>query len=519
VSAALALAAAAACNKDRAPSCRQAGEPSVAHPARVLPPSRWILGPIYGTGCPDWGPCLNADGTMEGQVLDQLDHLAQNDIPVRAYHFDGGAWSKRLPSEAPANGRCSWNLGDVLLERLRADGVPALLHYWGGCRTTDDFDRVHADLGDVLGGFYLDFGAGDALAQSVTTWVAANLRERGDVVLKAFGDPGETDAVLGAIGHTAYVDDLPNDFPGLQEGIRRVFAKSSLIGTFNEFTGYTNTAPAEEVFFRRIHFGALQLVMDHSPLINADPWSNGYSAALLESYRRFAWLHAELVPYLHSYDRGMYETGAPVLRAPDQARFATLLGDEIFVQYVTEPGVTSMPVQLPPGDWIDGWDESRLVSGAVAQPVPLGREPFFIRSGAILPLDVQRPYAGHGTAASAGSLTLLVAPGGDASFRYFGDDVGDWITFSARATDTGMVLDASSWPAQPMIWRVIRSPERPGSVSLSGRTVTVGDGGGLPELGSEEAVESSTTSAWYHDAAAQALIVKVVPPACPAVLR
>src|SRR5581483_2968780 len=111
-----------------------------------------------------------------------------------------------------------------------------------------------------------------------------------------------------------------------------------------------------------------QLVMDHSPSQNARPWDTTYySADLLKDYRYFAWLHKELVAYLHSYDWNAYETGQPIFRDFDANAFTTKIGEELFVAYVTDPVATNptLDVTLPPGDWIDYWDPRDVVSGTL----------------------------------------------------------------------------------------------------------------------------------------------------------
>lgn len=475
----------------------------VEHPR--IPPKTWVLGPLYGSVCPDVG-CAAGESTASGSTLAQLDRLALADIPVTGFHFDGPGWA--LPDTT-----CTWRLGDAVPARLRQMGIPALLHFWGGCETDADFARVHGQLGELLGGFYLDWGAEDPLVFRTNDWVARNLPDRGEVVLKAFstarGWPPviATDATLAAIGHTAYVDDLPTDFEGMREGIRRVFAKSALLGTFNELTGFGAEVPDEETLFRRIHWGALQLVMDHSPWVNTDPWDHGYSPELLRSYRDHAWVHLELVPYLHSYDWRAHEGHEPVMRGCDPGRYTTLLGDELFVAYVVEPGVRSMTIDLPPGEWIDRWDEAHVLSGTVVQAVPLGREPVFFRNGAIVPLDVSRDYAGHGTASSAGSLTVLVYPSGASAFEYRDDGLGRWITLRAVQEADQLALTVSEWPSRPVIWRVARMAAKPAGVSASGTTTVVGVPG-LPEGPSEEAVEAGSAAAWFYDPDRRTLVVK-----------
>ena len=63
-----------------------------------------------------------------------------------------------------------------------------------------------------------------------------------------------------------------------------------------------------------------------------------------------------------------------------------MLGDAIYAPIVTS-STDRMDIELPPGEWIDYWDESRVLSGRIeGHPVPLGREPIFIRQGAIIPM-------------------------------------------------------------------------------------------------------------------------------------
>lgn len=485
--------------------------------SRYFPPTRFALGPIYGTGCPDFGGC-ESGGTatsgslaavMAGEVEYQLDQLAANDIPITMYHFDGWDWSDSRD--------CTFSAGDAVKARLAAGNIRALLHFWGGCTQSADFDRVYAQLGPTLGGFYLDEGSTDDLAKTAIDWAQSQLPGDSEIVMKGFqGDNGETDAGLAAYGHTSYVNDLPSDFGGFKTGVERVFSlANTLPAPFNEFTGYdAYNRPDEETFFRRIHFGAMQVVMDHSPWLHASPWNAVYSQALLDDYRYFAWLHRELGPYLHSYDWNAYETGEPIFRGADATAYTTKIGDEIFVAYVTDR-VADRPlldVALPPGEWIDYWDTRDVVSGTLSGQAPsLGREPIFIANGAIIPMDVSRPYTRHGTAASAGSLTVVVYPKGDSSFRYRDDEANRWIVFSAHQTADRLELSASAGLSQPVLYRVERLAAPPSAVGICGAAVIVNGGGGAAAAASEDAVNGSSSPAWFYDAAAQRLIVKALP--------
>ena len=231
----------------------------------------------------------------------------------------------------------------------------------------------------------------------------------------------------------------------------------------------------------------------------------------MKTYRYWAWLHRELVPYFYSYAYRMFETPSRRLLRPGPMAYSLRVGNEIYAPIVTEPS-DRMDVQLPPGQWIYYWDESVVVSGTLAGfPVPLGQEPLFVRLGALVPMDVERGETGHGTAQSMGSLTVLVYPGGTSSFRYREDARTPWITFTSTLVDGQLTLAADpGLPQQPVLYRIGRWNEAPASVSVDGAQVTVNQGGSLPAVSSESAVNGSRESAWFYDAPARRLIVKVV---------
>ena len=62
----------------------------------------------------------------------------------------------------------------------------------------------------------------------------------------------------------------------------------------------------------------------------------------------------------------------------------------------------------------------------------------------------------------------------------------------------------------PLLYRVGRMSTRPSSVWVSGQTLLVNQTGSLAESESEAEVNEALTNAWFYDAVAQRLIVKVV---------
>ncbi len=173
----------------------------------------------------------------------------------------------------------------------------------------------------------------------------------------------------------------------------------------------------------------------------------------------------------------------------------------------------TLDIELPPGEWIDYWDESRLLSGSLAgYPVPLGREPVFVRRGAIIPLRVERDYTGQGSAKSAEALTVLVYPSDNSTFRYRPDALAGWITFTAAQSYERLTLIADpGLPNEPVIFRVARWSTTPESVGVFGASVAVNQGGDMDRVESEADASGTDDSAFYYDASEQRLIIRVVP--------
>lgn len=88
------------------------------------------------------------------------------------------------------------------------------------------------------------------------------------------------------------------------------------------------------------------------------------------------------MPYFYSLAYRMHEDPSqPVLR-PGPMPDSLLIGDAIYAPIVTL-STNRMDIELPPGEWVDYWDGTRVLSGRIAgHPVPLGREPIFVRQGA-----------------------------------------------------------------------------------------------------------------------------------------
>lgn len=510
-------------------------------------PAGWILGPIQG-----------ADG-KEREIRDNLDAIEKYDLPITAFHFDAHDWQT-------CAGNGEFRYSDDILNRMRARKMRAI--FWtvpliglncpeyqialandyfvrdaqGNVIVTDNFtghgswidfdkpgavayyhtllDRVRLRVGNLLGGFYTDdvrhennygeIAYAQKYAMDLLNYTRTYVPD-GEVVFKRFGKNSPPDEWLTENGHVAYLNDLPTNFYGMQEGIRRIFSSTSFIPlAYNELSGFSSTPPDSETYIRRMHYGAFQPVMENVAK-KLQPWDPSFAPAVMDAYRYYSTLHRELIPYLHSYDRAAAETHTPILRDTNTARFSARLGNEFFVKYVTEY-TRQVRVVFPPGQWINYWNESEVFAGdsMTYYPVPLGHEPIFILRGAIIPMDVRSSVTGHGTPASAGALTVNVYPAAHSTFRYY-DSKNGWLTFDVQRVKQRLALcTLEQIPSQPLIYRIAQVGNKPNTVRLASGAISINGSRGsrLPERASERAVGASNKG-WFYDAYAKRLIVKL----------
>jgi len=231
------------------------------------------------------------------------------------------------------------------------------------------------------------------------------------------------------------------------------------------------------------------------------PWR--YDEDFLRLFRKFAWLHNELVPFFYSYVREAHESGRVFMRRmPGEWQYA--LGEELLVAPIYQDS-DLREVQIPSGGWLDYWDPAIAYDGPaqIQLRVPEDRLPVFVRSGSIMPLDVQNDYAGRGTRASAGSLTLDVYPdpSREAIFSLW-QHGGGLTRISCKAEGGDTVVTINGPDERSYILRVL-SPTRPAQVERVGTE----SGEPLPELSFEE--WEAGAEGWLYDASTTRVWVRL----------
>ena len=170
-----------------------------------------------------------------------------------------------------------------------------------------------------------------------------------------------------------------------------------------DLAGFSGEVPSSELYLRAAAMACFCPVMQYHaeynhhrlPSNDRTPWNIAERTGdprVIPVFRRFAQVREQIVPYLVEQAARTVETGRPLMRAlgfeyPDDARawdhpFQYLLGDDLLVAPVFEPGVTSLEVYLPEGQWVDFWTGERIAGGRSAdREVPLDTIPVYTREG------------------------------------------------------------------------------------------------------------------------------------------
>lgn len=148
----------------------------------------------------------------------------------------------------------------------------------------------------------------------------------------------------------------------------------------------------EELLSRWLEFACFTPVMrsheGNRPDTNAQLYDNERTLA---DAARWSRIHTALMPYMKACVRENAETGAPVMRplfwaAPDapeawqRERYSYLLGDDVLVCPVVEPGASDRSVWLPAGEWHHLWSGRAYSGGWHRVSAPLGQPPVFVRA-------------------------------------------------------------------------------------------------------------------------------------------
>ena len=322
----------------------------------------------------------------------------------------------------------------------------------------------------------------------------------------------------------AWMGDNRRDFVGMQDALREMLksAAAGYVVLGSDVGGYLDLddktqvpVPASmEVFLRWTALGGLSPFFQLHGRANLTPWTVAERVdESVATWRYWGTLHHELVPFFYSLSEEGHANGVSITRpvgdeASWEGDFRFHLGDAFLVAPITTTGGTR-DIALPTGaKYWDFWSPlaDALPGGSMLAAYHLaedGRQPLFVREGAIVPLTVSSDVTGIGTAAHAGALTVLVYPKAGGSQFTLHEEDGAQTTLSAStgAASITVTLSRSTSP----VWLRVRSD--------SGATGATVDGAPLPTLGAAELDGAASGFRW--DASARSAWVKLPKSATP----
>lgn len=292
-----------------------------------------------------------------------------------------------------------------------------------------------------------------------------------------------------------WVGDQIPDWPGLEEALDNILASAergyAVVGS--DIGGYLPGRRSARLFMRWTQLGALSPLMENGGRGEHRPWKLG--ADVLSAYRYYAKLHHQLVPYLYSAGVEAHLTGQPIIRQVDRQARQYTLGEDLLVAPIVSRD-DQREVMLPAGSrWHDYWDDDLVIDGpaVVRHQGPTDRMPLFLRSGAIIPMQVADTETGHGGAGSRGQLTLLVYPEGETTRVYYPEAGRSVLLRSAR--QDGRVSVEIGPHTERYVLR-IKESVAPAVITLE----RVDSRRPLPTLASWDEFEAAAEG-WYYDTA------------------
>ncbi|WP_341954081.1 TIM-barrel domain-containing protein [Salinibacterium sp. TMP30] len=171
-----------------------------------------------------------------------------------------------------------------------------------------------------------------------------------------------------------------------------------------DLAGFSGDVPTAELYLRSIAAAAFVPIMQYhsefnhhkKPSNDRTPWNIAERTgeqAVVPISRKFVELRERLVPYLAEQSAAAIARGGSLMRplffdfADDERVWEFplqwMLGDEILVAPVLEPGADEWATYLPAGDWVDAFTGEHQNGGRVIQRLtPLDELPVYVRSRA-----------------------------------------------------------------------------------------------------------------------------------------
>jgi alpha-glucosidase (family GH31 glycosyl hydrolase) len=254
----------------------------------------------------------------------------------------------------------------------------------------------------------------------------------GMTMARPFSHQGDFAANISKLS-LGWCGDFEGDWDGLKLQISNIYtsAKAGYGALACEIGGFMESRSTKEQLIRYTQFGAMTACMvnggENGAFTNHLPWYHDDETT--EIYRYFTTLHYQLRPYMFSTLVDAHINGGSLLKDVSIEQESHKFGNDFFFKAITSDSGADSFI-LPEGDrWIDFWTDEIFEGGTqITKQYEISQAPLFIRSGAIIPLEITNDITGIGNESCEGKIILLIYPDKESQLLYY-HPLGDGIEY------------------------------------------------------------------------------------------
>jgi len=140
------------------------------------------------------------------------------------------------------------------------------------------------------------------------------------------------------------------------------------------------------------------------------------------------------------------------------------LGDDIFFKAITSDSQETTFILPDSDNWIDFWTDEEFEGGTeITKQYEISKAPLFIRSGAIIPMDITNDITGIGNESCEGQITFLIYPDKEGQLMYY-HPLGDGIEYEEIDISYGNgKIEVDSETEHSFVF-LVKSSEEPGGL-------------------------------------------------------
>jgi len=217
--------------------------------------------------------------------------------------------------------------------------------------------------------------------------------------------------------------DFEGNYEGLKLQIDNIY-KSAIAGYGAlgcEVGGFYRARSTKAQFIRYTQFGSMTACMvnggSNGAFTNHLPWYHDEETT--DIFRYYVTLHHQLSPYIFSTIVETHLHSGSMLKNISIEQQSHTMGDDIFFKSITSD-TNLVTYNLPQkGAWIDFWTDEKYAGGSeITKEYGLEIAPLFIKSGAIIPLEISNDVTGIGDDSFTGKTSVLIYPDGNSEYLY-----------------------------------------------------------------------------------------------------